>query len=420
MSYYEYKANVKRIVRIARKREENVHKQAISDKLTAKAREIKQARKKALLDPVVKLPDEITLDSETVREYSFRISNNALIAEYYELLYSDTKDNALINKSENVRRCSQSWFFDHYRLQGVKDLKSIFFCHDKFCLNCQKLLQASRLKKYSPIIDDLLEQGKHLYHVVFTLVNVNAFELKATIKKMFQSFKKVIRYLSGNAKSALKLDSYGFLGAVRSLEITFSNKYHTHLHCVFAFDKQLYTTKEKINNFSYSNENGKRVFKRFFSEFEITLQKVWYCLINGIKVTPDNVDKLKEGYSCTCDEIICNYYEAFKYTIKLQDKDGALDMTFENFKALYNALKGVHVFQGYGCMYRVGVDEIDETLKNRYNFIIAQLQLIEMPDLECVKLNELVMSLVVRPDIKYITRKNIMLYLKQHPEFLCE
>lgn len=51
MSYYEYKANVKRIVRIARKREENVHKQAISDKLTAKAREIKQARKKALLDP---------------------------------------------------------------------------------------------------------------------------------------------------------------------------------------------------------------------------------------------------------------------------------------------------------------------------------------------------------------------------------
>ena len=41
-------------------------------------------------------------------------------------------------------------------------------------------------------------------------------------------------------------------------------------------------------------------------------------------------------------------------------------MTYDNFETLYNALDGAHVFQGYGKLYRVGADEIDESFIEKY------------------------------------------------------
>lgn len=150
------------------------------------------------------------------------------------------------------------------------------------------------------------------------------------------------------------------------------------------------------------------------------MQKIWYLLLNGQKVTPENVEKLPLGYSCICDEITSNYYEAFKYTIKLQEKDGILDMTYDNFETLYNALDGVHVFQGYGKLYRVGADEIDESFIEKYNLLVAQLQLVEMPELDCMKIQELLLDLTINPEIRYISRKNIIQYLQEHPEYLAD
>lgn len=421
MGYYEYKEYVKKSMQRVQKRERYYKEKKIRAKQNEARKAQEKAHKQAIKNPSVKIPDEITLNADTVREFGSRVTNNSIIADYYDEMFNRKRQKKFLNKSDNVRRCAQSWFFDNYRMQRVRDLKSVFLCHDKFCLNCQKLLQASRLRKYSPLIEKLIDDGKHLYHFTFTLKNVAAEKLKETVKKMLENFKYLTRFFSGNAKSALNLVRYGYIGATRSLEITYEgNLYHPHLHCIFAFDEKLYTEKDKYNVFSWDFRDGKKIFVRAFSDFEIIMQKIWYLLLNGQKVTPENVEKLPLGYSCICDEITSNYYEAFKYTIKLQEKDGILDMTYDNFETLYNALDGVHVFQGYGKLYRVGADEIDESFIEKYNMLVAQLQLVEMPELDCMKIQELLLDLTINPEIRYISRKNIIQYLQEHPEYLAD
>ncbi len=92
--------------------------------------------------------------------------------------------------------------------------------------------------------------------------------------------------------------------------------------------------------------------------------------------------------------------------------------TYEQFKTLYFALRGAHVFQGYGKLYRVDVDKIDEETLKKYNLLIAQLRLIEEAQLSVIKIEDLALRMLAHPDVSYISRKSIYAFLKEHPEFL--
>lgn len=55
---------------------------------------------------------------------------------------------------------------------------------------------------------------------------------------MIVSFSKLTRFINGTVKSSVyNFKSLGYLGCIRSLEITFTgDNYHPHFHCCFAFD----------------------------------------------------------------------------------------------------------------------------------------------------------------------------------------
>ena len=93
--------------------------------------------------------------------------------------------------------CNKVWQLDKYENQKIKDFKKTNLCKDKFCSNCKKVKQASRMTKFIPHLDKLAEEFD-LYHVVLTVPNVeghNYFDLKEVIQKMFDSYRKLNHYL---------------------------------------------------------------------------------------------------------------------------------------------------------------------------------------------------------------------------------
>lgn len=332
--------------------------------------------------------------------------NQEVISEYYLKLQQEFKEINFQNKIDNLSSCNSWWLLDYYKEQKVKDFKKTNLCKDKFCNNCKKVKQASRLGKYMPMIENY-KQDKNLYHLTLTVPNCKGEDLAETIKTMFLSFRRIIRYLSLDLKiKGLDFEQYGYIGAIRSLEITFKgDNYHPHLHCIFAFDNPIIDNRYIENTFSNSKKNGYRKF----TDFEVLIQKVWYLLNNKIKVTKKSIDELELGYSCTLDPIDeSSAYEVFKYMTKSTDEDQNI-LTYENFKTLYFALHRVRQIQGYGCFYNVKDDDsIIEQVEELYDVYINILKVKENP----LEVSQTPEDLLKDNDNLIISRKKIYSYLK--------
>lgn len=310
------------------------------------------------------------------------------------------------NKISSISNCNSWWLLDYYKEQKVKDFKKTNLCKDKFCNNCKKVKQASRLSKFMPLIDEY-KKDNYLYHITLTVPNCNGEELSNTIKTMFESFRRLVRYLALDKKiKGLDFEEYSYIGAIRSLEVTFKgDSYHPHLHCIFAFKSPLMNHRYIENTFSNSKKNGHRKF----TDFEVLLQKIWSLLNNKIKVTKKNIEELELGYSCTVDDIDeSSAYEVFKYMTKSTDEEKNI-LTYDNFKALYFALHRVRQIQGYGCFYNIKDDDsvIDE-VNELYEVYIELLKAKENP----LEVSQTPEDLLNDDENILISRKRIFHYLK--------
>lgn len=332
--------------------------------------------------------------------------NKDVILDYYFRLHSEDDTLNLSNKMDNLANCNSWWLIDHYREQKIKDFKKTNLCKDKFCNNCKKVKQASRLSKYMPLIDQF-RKDKNLYHITFTVPNCEGEELSNTIKTMFDSFRRLIRYLALDKNiKGLDFEPYGYIGAIRSLEVTFKgDSYHPHLHCILAFNNPLINDRYIENIFSNSKKNG----YRRFTDFEVLIQKIWYLLNNKIKVTKKNIEELDLGYSCTVDPIDeSSAYEVFKYMTKSTDEDKNI-LTYDNFKTLYFALHRVRQIQGYGCFYNVKDDDsLIDQVDDLYEVYIQLLKAKENP----LEVSQTPEDLFKDNDNLLISRKKIYSYLR--------
>lgn len=326
--------------------------------------------------------------------------------EIYIKRYKILQSMNLDNKINSVKNCNSWWLMDHYPLQRIKDFKKTNLCKDKFCNNCKKVKQSARLSKFMPLIDQYKESN-HLYHITLTVPNCNGEDLSNTIKTMFESFRRLVRYLSLDKNiKGLDFELYGYIGAIRSLEVTFKgDSYHPHLHCIFAFNNSLINNRYIENIFSYSKKNGYRKF----TDFEVLVQKIWYLLNNKIKVTKSSINELDLGYSCTIDSIDeSSVHEVFKYMTKSTDEDKNI-LTYENFKALYFSLHRVRQIQGYGCFYNVKDDDsIINEVDDLYDVYINILKTKEDP----IEVSQTPQDLLNDNDNIIISRKRIFSYLK--------
>ena len=333
--------------------------------------------------------------------------NQEVITEYYHQLQQEFQYINLQNKIDNISNCNSWWLLDYYKQQKVKDFKKTNLCKDKFCNNCKKVKQASRLSNFMPLINQYKEQNS-LYHLTLTVPNCEGGDLALIIKTMFDSFRRLIRYFALDLKvKGLDFEKYGYIGAIRSLEVTFrGDSYHPHLHCILAFNNPLINNKYIENTYSLSKKNGYRKF----TDFEILIQKIWYLLNKKIKVTKKAIDELELGYSCAIDNIDeSSAYEVFKYMTKSTDEEKNV-LTYENFKTLYFSLHRVRQIQGYGCFYNIKDDDsiIDE-VDDLYNVIIELLKSKENP----LEVSQTPEDLLTDDENIIISRKRIFSYLKK-------
>ena len=333
--------------------------------------------------------------------------NQEVITEYYHRLQQEFQYINLQNKIDNISNCNSWWLLDYYKQQKVKDFKKTNLCKDKFCNNCKKVKQASRLSNFMPLINQYKEQNS-LYHLTLTVPNCEGGDLALIIKTMFDSFRRLIRYFALDLKvKGLDFEKYGYIGAIRSLEVTFKgDSYHPHLHCILAFNNPLINNKYIENTYSLSKKNGYRKF----TDFEILIQKIWYLLNKKIKVTKKAIDELELGYSCAIDNIDeSSVYEVFKYMTKSTDEEKNV-LTYENFKTLYFSLHRVRQIQGYGCFYNIKDDDsiIDE-VDDLYNVIIELLKSKENP----LEVSQTPEDLLTDDENIIISRKRIFSYLKK-------
>lgn len=349
---------------------------------------------------------QIQIEKNYITEIINHKEYNKVIIDYYKRLQEEM-DMPLGNQIENISNCNSWWVLDHYKQQKVKDFKKTSLCKDKFCNNCKKVKQASRMSKFVPMIEELAKD-KFIYHMVLTVPNCIGTDLKGTIKdKIFKSFKRLNRYLNQDLNiKGLDIAQYGYQGAIRSLEVTFDkDDYHPHLHCIIALDKPLEDKRYIKNTYSRSRKNGYRKF----TDFEILIQKIWYLLNNNIRVTKKSIDNLELGYSCTIDPIDdSSLFEVFKYMTKGTDEKKNI-LTYDNFKTLYFALYRVRQIQGYGCFYNVKDDDsiIDE-VDDLYDIIINILKSKEDP----VEVCEAPEDLLLDNKNIIISRKKIYSYLR--------
>ena len=337
---------------------------------------------KIIIDYHKEYEKEIRLEIDNLKGKKNQKSKNKYLKNLKRPAKKIYKDNTYLNKIKNLENCNKLWNLDKYKKAKVKDFKSTNLCKNKFCANCKKVKQAARMSKYIPEI----EKYPNRYFLTLTQTDItdNIGEtLRTEIKRMNKAFKKLIIYLSGRLKiKDIDFSDYSYLGAVRSLEITFVlNKYHAHIHAVIVSDnKNMLSDKKNINKYSYDYKTGKKVLKRKFSDEEILIQKIWYLLLNNKTVNKKNIENLKNGYSCTLDKLKDNdYIDMFKYMTKETDQEGNI-LTYENFKVLDYALYRIKQIQGYGCLYQIN-DTIDtETIQQEYEKEIEKLQKKEVPE----------------------------------------
>lgn len=368
--------------------------------------------------------DNSTMDKVMIEKVIDNKKYNEIILDYYRKLAVDEEFNnkylykavgkgyddykyTLVNKIINIDDCNKYWVLDKYRKHKIKDLISQNLCRDKFCSNCKKVKQSARMSKYN---DELGLYKDKLYHLTLTIPNVEGLELRQTIKHMARCFKYLVQYLRGEKKTKdIDFLSWGYEGAVRSLEVTFKeDSYHPHYHVALVLNDDVLSKKDIENTYSYNYKNGTPELRKLFSSQEILIQKVWRLLVDGIRVNKKNIDQLDLGYSCSMDKFKeDNYTELFKYMTKEVNEEGYV-LSYDNFKILYYSLYNVKQIQGYGCLYRIK-DAIDlEEFEQLYQEFIESLRQKEKPS----RVLNTPEDLLLDDKYKLISRKSYFKHLR--------
>lgn len=339
------------------------------------------------------------------------IEYNKIIIDYYEKFQKEPhitfNTQTLTNNTKRLCNCNRFWELDKYEEHKIKDFKRTNLCRDKFCANCKKVRQSARMAKYIPVLEEYQDK---LYHLTLTLPNCSGVDLLLTYKKMAKCFRKLIDFLSCREKiKGIDFSTWGYEGAVRSLEVTFKDdSYHPHFHIGLVLNTDL-GKKNIENTYSFDYRKGIKELKRLFCEKEILIQKIWFLLLNGEKVTKKAIKSLKEGYSCTLDKFPSeDYQELFKYMTKETDENGSI-LTYENFINLYYSLYRVKQIQGYGCLYSITDDGDLEGMEQQYEEYIQEIAKKESPKL----VSERPQDLLLDTEYTLISRKNYFKYLRQ-------
>lgn len=379
----------------------------------------------------------------------------------------------LIRLADRIEHCSEAWNWNIHHGYKVMDLQTVNYCRSRYCPNCQKLIQATRLMTFFPVIDQTAAMpGVQLYHVTLTVPNVKGAQLADTVTCMFYAFTRLVQYLKGQVTvKGFPLASWGYRAAFRSLEITYKNRkddYHPHLHCIIAMSDDLDNTPRHYNIYSRDKNNPGVV--RLFSDNELFLQKLWRLIydrtvvkfnnqnardqqiyddfqkvraaIPGMRpypVTPHEAPEeftvadifakpaqkvrmkkitlaeiedmgKSDGYSCIMSPLTDdNYRQVFKYAMKVNSEEAEF-MKYRVFKTIFDALYNRRTIAGYGLWYNLPCDDdVSEVTDSAYAELEAMLADDEPENATMPPLQSLIFA--TDDNYRMISRKAIRRYL---------
>jgi len=368
---------------------------------------------------------------------SRRCHYNKFISDFYERMAEENgmpyldysgklhygKDPNLLKVSKDVFDCCKFWNFDYFEQAKSKVFVKVKRCKNRYCLNCQSMAADQRYAQYGKVLDEYVP-NYDLYHIVFTVPNVSAERLAATLQLMIDKFAYMIRYFDGRKGiRGVNLKFLGYVGCAREIEITISKKdgsYHPHIHSIWILKKGLNFQPTYFNSFSIDRTG--RNPDRYFTELELLFQRMWCLLITRTTVNKENLNDIgkvtgyPDGFSCTADLSNGDYHEIFKYAIKGTFKEETL-FKYDTFKTLYKALFGKEAYATYGCLFRYDFNKYDDNLGLKdpdyiFGMILNNLRGKELPKRVEDTLGKILRSYESGVNIKYISKAAFVKHFK--------
>ena len=85
--------------------------------------------------------------------HSAQIKYNDRYSEFYKQLYKDTHEKRYLNKADSIFSCFKFQYWDKYENNKILDNIAHDRCRNRFCLNCQILINSYHAHKLKPIME---------------------------------------------------------------------------------------------------------------------------------------------------------------------------------------------------------------------------------------------------------------------------
>lgn len=304
--------------------------------------------------------------NEILEDINRKKLENKRYSRYYFRLSKELNDQAVLskkikNRSENILNCLNLWQWDKYDNNKLLDLQKVNRCkNNRFCPNCRKLDLARSIHSFNKPFTDLMIEGNYPYLLTLTIPNCTSNNLEETINLLNKSFTRLWRGFYEDSQNTIKFRELEFTACLKVLEITYNKHlktYHPHLHCI-VFSKQY--------NVGYFNKcikghySNKRKSVNLHSHADIHIAKIWTMIVDKIRLTEENYFLMSDDptklYQVDIREMDeSGIYEVLKYTFKDSDVSN-----YQVFKTLVNALERKRLRQGYGALYNIKFEDVQE------------------------------------------------------------
>jgi len=318
--------------------------------------------------------------NEILEEIEFKkASYNGKYSRWYWSMSEIYKSSKYKKRSDRINDCLNLWHWDKYQENKLLDLQKVNRCmNNRFCPNC-KLLEVSKfIHKFRNVYESYINEGYKFYMLTLTIPNCSGDNLRDTIDKLNKSFRVLTEKFSYdiNSKKSYKDRYFKIDGGIKVLEINFNEErhnifnegFHPHFHCIVMIKDYIedYLLEKNIKC-GYSTKRKSIDYK---SLIDFQIGKLWSMIWYDDILSKENIDSIdyhpsevfydkEETKKCLqvdfkqLDE--GGIYEVFKYTFKDTDIKN-----YYVFSTLVQALENKRIRQGFGSLYNMKCEDIEE------------------------------------------------------------
>lgn len=305
-----------------------------------------------------------------------QLKYNERYAQWYMKMFEEFDYKVYKNKAENINSCFKFQAWDLYEQNKILDNTAHFRCRNRFCVNCQILINSYHAWRLKPILREFELEGFVPYFLTLTVPNCKFGDLRETIKIMNANYYKLFQKFNADDRRQYSDRLMKIYGSIKVLEVSVNHEtqeFHPHFHVLLLLqpDKNDLKNLEPNIRGRYSHNKGQY---NMHSNFSIQIMKLWSMLWYRQSCRTKNVDNwssdpefklLNNDGSIALTNLEVNlqpfvskvtengveldnnsaFAELLKYTVEFDQIN-----SYEIFKHLDTQLKGLRRIQGSGIL----------------------------------------------------------------------